>query len=224
MIHYVSPGHGRTTIGFSGNFHQPAHRLGDHIEAGFVRQRAGAPETGYARQDQPWIDAVQGIPVETHFLQCARHIIFDQHIGLAQQIPEYVLALVRPEVQGQAALVAVKDHGVERFAFNERCVTAAVLAAARRLNLDDIGSHVAQQHRAVRPGDIARYVQHADAIQRAGGGVFRRRQLRHSVPRKLRARCLCSWSNTIEYPKSITADHPLPVRSLKSGAPWRAYF
>ena len=107
---------------------------------------------------------------ETHLFQGARHEILDQHIGFAQQAPEKVFPLIRAQIEGQAALVAVEDHRVEALAFDEGTERAAVLAAARRFHLDDVRPHVAQQHGAVRARYEARQVHDADAIQCPRGG------------------------------------------------------
>jgi hypothetical protein len=42
--------------------------------------------------------------------------------------------------------------------------------AGRALDLDHVGAHVSEHLRAERPGDEAREVQHAYAVERSGHG------------------------------------------------------
>ena len=46
---------------------------------------------------------------------------------------------------------------------------ARVVAGARRLDLDHVGAHVAQHHRAQRPRQYARQIEHAQPVERAAG-------------------------------------------------------
>src|SRR5262249_34042070 len=72
----------------------------------------------------------------------------------------------RLEIQGQAPLAPIDRHEVARLATDERRPLARVVALAGLLDLDHVGSHVAEHHRGERTGPDAREVQHADAAQR----------------------------------------------------------
>src|SRR5204862_17370 len=76
-------------------------------------------------------------------------------VALADERPEYRLARRSLEVQGDALLVAVHGHEVRRLAAREGRPAPRVVALPRLFDLDDLGAHVAQNHRAEGSGKDA---------------------------------------------------------------------
>ena len=88
----------------------------------------------------------------------------------------------RRHVERDGALVAVHTEEIGRFARREwRTPRARVVAAADGLDLDDVRAHVAQHLGAQRPGEDAREIEDAYAVQRtfARGGRHRALRLPH---------------------------------------------
>ena len=79
-------------------------------------------------------------------------------------------APVRPlEIQGNAALAAIDAQEAAALVGSDgRGVPPGV--ALRALDLDHVRAHVRQQHRAVRPSNVLREVNHLDSRERLGHG------------------------------------------------------
>src|SRR5207247_3198901 len=88
--------------------------------------------------------------------------VFEKDVALPDERPKDRLALRGLEVQGDALLVAVDGHEVRRLAAREGRPAPRVVALPRLFDLDDLGAHVAQHHRAERPGEAAGEIQAAD--------------------------------------------------------------
>ena len=79
-----------------------------------------------------------------------------------------VLAL---QVERDRSLVAIPDQERRAFAADKRGHRARIVAPVGPLDLDDIGTVVAEQHRAIRSGQMARKVHDSNSIQRSGHGT-----------------------------------------------------
>ena len=75
-----------------------------------------------------------------------------------------VLALGAAQVEAHALLAAVVDGEVHALPADHRRMLARLLAA-HRLDLDDLGAEVGQDHAAARPRLEARELEHADAVE-----------------------------------------------------------
>src|SRR5262249_10700994 len=101
---------------------------------------------------------------------------------------------------GDAALVAV--HPGEDGAHAPVAAEGAeVVAAPGALDLDHVGSQVAQEHRAVRAGDDAREVEDADSLENASGPDRECPRFAHGA----------SWSRK---PSVIALTSGMPVRAI----------
>src|SRR5262249_34525266 len=86
-------------------------------------------------------------------------------IGRAAELLRRRDTLTGLEVEGNALLVAV--HRTEGAVVVGLAPHAERIAAVRRLDLDDLGAEVRQQHAGERPAYVVRELQDADAVQRA---------------------------------------------------------
>ena len=145
-----------------------AHRLADPAEPGAARIRPALAIARHARDDQPGLVGEQLQRIEPPFFHRARLEIFDQHIGVRDQLAHQRLPGRHAHIGRDRPLVA-RDHfpvdlDVAQPPFAHR------VARARRLDLDHIGAHIAQQLAAERPGDQLAQFDHPDAGQGAGVG------------------------------------------------------
>src|SRR5581483_1719438 len=85
--------------------------------------------------------------------------------------------LRRPQVERDAALVAIENVEVHADAVRQRRHVARVIAPARVLELDDVGPEVREHQRRVGAGEKPREIQHADAVERLTQCRVRRRAL-----------------------------------------------
>ena len=98
--------------------------------------------------------------------QHADRKVVDHHIGGFAQLLADRPALVPGHVQRQRTLVAVPHEVVS-------AVRAIGAGAHRRVDLDDVGTEIAEDARGERAGKYVREVQDAQALERAwvrGGG------------------------------------------------------
>ncbi len=69
------------------------------------------------------------------------------------------------EVHRQAALAAIDAHEINALAVDERrAVAARVIACTPPLELDHIGAHVPEQHRAIGTGQDSREIQNLETF------------------------------------------------------------
>jgi hypothetical protein len=87
-----------------------------------------------------------------------RHVVVDD-VGLLDQLARDVDALRVLEVERDVALAALATH--------ERLVDEAHAVAGERLDLDDVGAEVADDHRAERPREVLAEVDEHDALERS---------------------------------------------------------
>ena len=78
--------------------------------------------------------------------------VLDQDVGCFDQAPERLLGGGVFQVERDRTLVAVYGEVVNRFGLDEgRSPVAGIVASPGDLDLDDVGSQVAQHHRAIGP-------------------------------------------------------------------------
>ena len=129
---------------------------------------------------------MQDIPSDAETLHDAGAIALDEHVGSLDKAEQQLATRVCLEVQGHAALVAVDGVEQRTLALDERRGPTHVVAGLRLLDLDHVGSHIGEQHRAVGAGQQPRQVEEADSRQRHGEfnsprtlvGDFRRSPMR----------------------------------------------
>src|SRR5690606_35072106 len=82
-----------------------------------------------------------------------------------RQLTSDLLAFRRLQVQGDAALVAVRAEVIGADTVPVWWEAAGVIAAARRLDFNHVRAEVAQRHRGERPGEVAAQVEDANAVR-----------------------------------------------------------
>ncbi len=93
--------------------------------------------------------------------------VLGQHVDVGQEAAHERAALGVPQVERDALLVAVEREEGDRHAGRGRVAVAALVAAARRLDLDHLGTQVGEDRGAERPRQEAGQVEDADADERA---------------------------------------------------------
>ena len=100
--------------------------------------------------------------------QRAEAEIVDQHVGLLDQAGENFLPRRHRHVERERTLVAIDAEKIGRLAADEGWPPGAgVVAGAGRLDLDDVGAHVAEHHGAQRASEDAREIDDAQAGERS---------------------------------------------------------
>ena len=108
---------------------------------------------------------------ETPLFERAQAEVVDENVGLCDQARENFLSRRHRHVERKRTLVAVDAEEIDGVAGEKRRAPgASVVTALWRLDLDDVGAHVAEHHGAQRPGQDAGEIEHADAGERAVGG------------------------------------------------------
>ena len=152
--------------------HQSADRLRQQVVGGAVGIGAGEATDGcdhkarMAHAERIGLDAKAG--------SRARPVVVDEEIGVGQQAVEVRAARIGAKVEDDRALVAIdrceiRAAPVGRIAPPRRPPRAR-LVALRRLDLDDVGAEVGEEHRRERAGQDAARVDHADAVRAGGNG------------------------------------------------------
>src|SRR5207249_11833137 len=139
------------------------------VVAGAMRLRARLAEPGDRAVDEPWVQAREGAVPEAELVHRPGPEVLEEHVALAHQRAEDLPTLGRLEVQRHALLVPVDGHEVGRLTADERWPTAGVVALTRLLDLDHLGAHVAERHRAEGTGENPGEVEHANSGQRSTG-------------------------------------------------------
>ena len=117
----------------------------------------------------PSIALAQHVVTQAPLLQRARPEVLDDDVGALDEVQEQVAARGLAQVQGDGFLVAGVHRPEEVVAVEFGLPPGAQrVRRARRLDLDDLGAHVAEQPARERPGDQRADLDDADAVQRAG--------------------------------------------------------
>ena len=143
--------------------HEAAEADADAIEAGALGQRAVLAERRDANDDEAWIEIDRrDVPA----LERARPEVLDHDVGGGGQAAEQVLALRLAQVERDALAAAPFDGPEQRVAVFERADLAHEVAGAGLLDLDDVGTHLAEQTRAERRRDARAEIEHAQPFER----------------------------------------------------------
>ena len=143
-----------------------AHRLANPAVAGPASIGPALAIAGHPHDDQPRVERVQSVWAKSPLFKCAGLEVLNQDIGIGQQPPDQILALGHPQIRADRALVA-GDHLPPQLV-RPMAPTAHRIASSGRLDLDHVGSHIAQQLPAKRPGDQLAQLDHLDPGQRPG--------------------------------------------------------
>ncbi len=161
----------RRAIGLAGEAHQAAVRLQREIVGAHVRKGTFLAVGIELAVDHAGIDRAQRLVAQAEALHRARAKIVDDDVAAFRHAQRSGPAGVRRKVDADAALVAVEGNkrGAGALGVAGRVVghaeIARFVAAARFLDLDDVGTEVAQHLRGGRRREDAREVEDADAVE-----------------------------------------------------------
>ena len=145
--------------------HDPRHALRNEIEAALRPIGSGLSVSRYRRVDEPRVDGRQRLVIEAERRDHAGPVILDEDVARARDPLQRVASFRRFEVDDGAALPAV--DGVEAGTLEADSpghLTRRITAG--RLDLDDVGAEVREEHRAVRTRHDLRDVEHPKAVER----------------------------------------------------------
>src|SRR3974390_60581 len=164
----------------AGDRHQPAHALGDLVEAGAVAVGAVLAEAGDRAGQKPLVVLLRALVGDPKPVFHVRAEVFDHDIGLRDHAPEGGEPLWRLQVKRDAPLVAVQ---VLEIGILARAAGAFAFFEMRgRLDLDDIGAPVSELADAGRAGTDAGEIE--DGKTGKGLGSPGKRHRKHSGLRK----------------------------------------
>src|SRR5207302_8680909 len=88
--------------------------------------------------------------------------VLHHDIGAADKLAEYLLSLRRFEIERDRALVAIQADEGRAFAVQQGRHMADLVAAVRRLDLDDLCAQVGELHPTERSGHVIAHLQDPD--------------------------------------------------------------
>jgi hypothetical protein len=144
-----------------------AHRLNDAIEGYVPVLVAPASIACDMHQNGARIELLQPLEAKAELVGHAGPIVGDDHVCPIQQRIEHLLRVGVAKIKRHrpfAAVVACKEQAVAVLVDRDRI---AGMLAAQRLDLDDVGSMIAKDHRRVRASDEVRDFKHVHAVERA---------------------------------------------------------
>lgn len=146
----------------------PGHALGDAVEASAAGIGAGLPETGDGAVDDARVGVADGLVTQAQTGGGAGPPVLDHDLGLRGQAARHGETVEGLEIDDDAALVAVDGHEGRRLTGQMGSARAHLVAVTGPLDLDDIGAEVAEEHGAVRPGELTGEIENTQAVERAG--------------------------------------------------------
>ena len=173
----------RRPVGLAGDAHQPGLGLDDEVVAGPAGGLAVA-EAGDRAVDEPRVHRPQLLEPDPERFRAAGAEVLDDDVGGRGQPQERRARQLAVEVERGAPLPAVDREEVGRLALDERRAPGARLVAdARPLDLHHLRAEVGEHHRAVRPGEDAGEVEHAEPVQRKLAHLLRLSHAAVEAPR-----------------------------------------
>jgi len=162
---------GRAALG-PGDAHEPAVGLGHHViggPLGVLGQRV-VTEAADGAIDDSRIDLLQVLPVQAHLLHGRGPEVLHNHVGLLDHLDQDVLGLLVLEVQHDPFLVAVEADEVAAEVLvhlpGKRPELAGIVPVGR-LDVDDLGPEVGEDHRRRGGGQHVTQVNDSDTFQRS---------------------------------------------------------
>ena len=150
--------------------HEAAHGLRDEIERRALGVGPDAPVAVDAADHEVWVQLPKARLAESHASEHTGTVVLDQYVGALDEPRQDGLAFLGVQVQRDRPLVPVELREVPRQALDEDALPTDGIPVPRRLDLDDLGAHVGEQHAAEGPGKDAGEVDDADA--REGHRMF----------------------------------------------------
>ena len=152
-VHDCHPHLVRRAICCPCNAHDTALGLDDKVIARAISVGTIAAVARDGTVDQARIHLLQLIVTQSPTLHRPHAKVLDKHVATLHQRPEDGFSLLGLQVEGQTLLVPVGAQIVCAFASSiGRAPLPAIITSARHLDLDYLGTQVAEHHRAVGTG------------------------------------------------------------------------
>ena len=152
----------------------PAERGQHGVVRDVIAIWTGLSERRNRAQHERWILPMQNFPAKPELVHRAGSEALDNDVGAARELKQDVGAARMLEVQRQRALVEIvepeKEAAIAMRQIVEEGADAASVVAVGRLDLDNVGAHVAQDSRAELCA-MSRQVEDAQARERARAGL-----------------------------------------------------
>src|SRR5205807_3755948 len=143
--------------------------------------RAGLAVAGNRAVDQPWIDRRRARVIEPELREAAWAEILDQDVGRLNQLPQRSRTGGGLQIERDAFLAPVQLEEKAAAAVDERAPAARVVSMFRFFDLEHLGAHVAEHHRAERTRDDTREIDHAQTIKWRHAQIKSRDRAQHIV-------------------------------------------
>src|SRR5882757_1030776 len=151
----------RLDVGKSGQ------RLDDGIVDALLDVRSGVANAADRHIDQAGVTFSQFLGSETKPLHRARTKILHQHVGLCDESGHHLAAGLALDVDRQRSFAAIRrdEHGGEFSGLVDRGAAAAGAVARYRLDLDDVGALIRQEHGREWTGYDGSQIDYTDALE-----------------------------------------------------------
>ena len=159
----------------AGDRHQAARGLDDEVVARPVGGGSVGAVAGDGEVDEARIQPLELVVVEAEAGEAAGPEVLDEDVAAAEQPAQDLGARLRLEVEPDRSLVPVDGQvvgggsGPVGLGPDPRRPPGARPVAVGWLDLDDVRPEIAQEHRAVRPGQDRRAIDDGQSGQRPGG-------------------------------------------------------
>jgi hypothetical protein len=155
----------RRSVGATGGEADATDRFADAAEAGFAGARTGLAEARNVHHDEAGIAGGDGGVVEAPLVEPAGPEVLEHHVDVVDELGEEIPPAFVAKVDGHGALVASDAGPPQAFAVEGDAPAAHGVALARGLDLDDLGSVVAEELAGEGSGDEAAQLEDPHAGQ-----------------------------------------------------------
>jgi hypothetical protein len=180
-VEHRDPGAVRRPVRVAGQAHQAGQRLHHEVVARHRGTLAGA-EAADRGIDDALVGGRDAVVVQAVLRQAAGAEVLDDDVGPRGQLAGERGVAGVAQVERDRALVAVDREVVRRDVAAHRRLPGAGVVAGRALHLDDLGAHVAEQHRRVGAGEDPGEVGHEEPVERSCRLAVHRATLPHGCP------------------------------------------
>ena len=153
------------TVGVAGHVHQTRRGLDDPVEAGSLRPRARLSVGRDRHHDDVGIDLAERLVVQSPPLQHTIGEVLDDHVDLADQVPDHGQAFFGVPIEADTLLAAVGLDVDAAATVDDVGQLAARITTGCQLDLDDLRAHLREQPGDHRAREVLRQVEDAVARQ-----------------------------------------------------------
>ncbi len=169
LVGQPGAGRHRRLVAAPGVGDQPGQALDKHVLSRPVDIGPFLAVAGAGAVDDPRVYGTEILVAVAELGKHARPEVLHHHIGLPGHLHHHPMHLAALEIEGDRPLVAVPGQEVRALRaahpFGKEGHGAEQIASARPLDLDDVGSHVAQKLSGERPLQQMAEIQDGDAVE-----------------------------------------------------------